>query len=110
MEDTVAHCRIVETDENIHVSVDMPGCGKEGIKASLSVEQFERKSLCIKGQREDKEIDVKNRNYSCNIDLPDYINTKNAEAELINGLLTFTFPKTGVEQEGKKWYEEISVK
>ncbi|KAK9063287.1 hypothetical protein SSX86_017157 [Deinandra increscens subsp. villosa] len=110
MEDTVAHNRIVETDENVYVSVDMPGCGKEGVKACLAIEPFERKSLNIKGCREDKETDVKNRNYSCNIELPDYINTSNVKAELVNGLLSFTFPKVGVEQEGKKWFEEIKVK
>ncbi|KAF5795150.1 putative small heat shock protein HSP20 [Helianthus annuus] len=108
MEDTVAHSRIVETADNIHVSVDMPGCAKKGVKASLSVEQLERKSLCIKGRREDKEIDTTNQNYSCNIDLPDNINTSNIKAELVNGLLRF--PKVGVEQEGKKWFDEIRVK
>lgn len=108
MEDTVAHNRIIETDENVYVSVDMPGCGKEGVNASVSVEQFERKSLCIKGHREDKDVDVKNRSYSCNIDLPDYIDTSNVKAELVNGLLSFTFPKV-VKQDGTKWLEEIKV-
>ena len=81
---------VKESDDALHLRVDMPGLGKEDIKVSV-----EHNTLIIhgedKGETEDEEH---RRRYSSRVDLPEKLfKTDEIKAEMKNGVLKIVLPK-----------------
>jgi len=94
---------VVETDNAIEVSVELPGMEEKDIDVSLSDD-----TLTIKGEKqverkeEKKGYYVSERTYGSvyrSIPLPVGVNTDEAEAKFKNGVLTVTLPKSDEAQE-----------
>jgi len=101
---------VVEGDEQIEISVELPGMDEKDIDVSLS-----RDVLTISGEKREEE-ERKGENYyhversygsfRRSIPLPCEINADKAEAAFKKGVLTITLPKTAKAQACKR----ISVK
>lgn len=79
-----------ETEDALHLRVDMPGLGKEDVKVSV-----EQSTLTIKGEGGKEEGDEESgRRYMSRIDLPEKLySTDQIRAEMKNGVLKVTVPK-----------------
>lgn len=88
---------MMEDENEVKMRFDMPGLAKEDVKVSL-----EDDVLVIKGERkkEEKEDSWSARSYSgynTRLVLPENCETDKIKAELKNGVLNITIPKTKVE-------------
>jgi HSP20 family protein len=72
---------IIETDEKIRVIVELPGVEKKQIKLSGTEDK-----LTIS-------VDVPNRKYFKEVELPTKVDTEKATSEYKNGVLDITVPK-----------------
>ncbi|PON87879.1 Small heat shock protein HSP [Trema orientale] len=79
-----------ETEDALHLRVDMPGLGKEDVKVSV-----EQNTLTIKGEGEKEEgSEESGRRYMSRIDLPEKLyRTDQIKAEMKNGVLKVVVPK-----------------
>lgn len=86
-----------ETDDALHLRVDMPGLGKEDVKVSV-----EQNTLIIKGEgakEMNEEEDEELKRYSSRIELPDKVfKTDEIKAEMKNGVLKVVVPKMKEEE------------
>lgn len=96
----------METDEGLHLRLDMPGLGKEDVKVSVE----DNNTLIIKGE-EPKEARLKGEayKYSSRIELPGnkMFKTSEIKAEMKNGILKVVIPK--VKDEDKKNVHHVNV-
>ncbi|KAH7537865.1 heat shock 22 kDa protein, mitochondrial isoform X2 [Ziziphus jujuba] len=79
-----------ETDDALHLRVDMPGLGKEDVRVSV-----EQNTLIIKGEGGKEEGEEESgRRYTSRIDLPEKLyRTDQIKAEMKNGVLKVLVPK-----------------
>eukprot|EP00252_Welwitschia_mirabilis_P004675 TRINITY_DN1496_c1_g1_i2.p1 TRINITY_DN1496_c1_g1~~TRINITY_DN1496_c1_g1_i2.p1 ORF type:complete len:149 (+),score=39.18 TRINITY_DN1496_c1_g1_i2:212-658(+) len=93
---------MVEDENQVKVRLDMPGLSKEDVKVSVEDDNV----LVIKGSqnRDEQGKDEADEwsagsyaSYNTRLLLPDYCDTQNIRAELKNGVLVVTIPKTKVE-------------
>jgi HSP20 family protein len=97
---------VVEHDQEIEVSVELPGMDKDDIDVTLS-----KDTLTISGEKQDKKEDH-GRNYyhversygsfHRSIPLPARVNERGAEAAFKKGVLTISLPKTEKAQTRKR--------
>ncbi|KAG4966784.1 hypothetical protein JHK87_032435 [Glycine soja] len=92
-----------ETEDALHLRVDMPGLGKEDVKISV-----EQNTLIIKGEgAKEGDEEESARRYTSRIDLPDKLyKIDQIRAEMKNGVLKVVVPK--MKEEERK--DVISVK
>uniref|UniRef100_A0A0C9QP30 TSA: Wollemia nobilis Ref_Wollemi_Transcript_15259_1040 transcribed RNA sequence n=1 Tax=Wollemia nobilis TaxID=56998 RepID=A0A0C9QP30_9CONI len=90
---------MMESDTEVKMRFDMPGLSKEDVKVSI-----EDDVLVIKGESKKEEKGNNDSwstrsysNYSTRLVLPDGCETDKIKAELKNGVLNITVPKTRVE-------------
>lgn len=79
-----------ETDDALHLRIDMPGLGKEDVKVSV-----EHNTLTIKGEGGKEEGNEESgRRYSSRIDLPERLyKIDQVNAVMKNGVLKVVVPK-----------------
>ncbi|XP_030490810.1 heat shock 22 kDa protein, mitochondrial isoform X2 [Cannabis sativa] len=79
-----------ETEDALHLRVDMPGLSKEDVKVSV-----EQNTLTIRGEGGKEEGDEESgRRYMSRIDLPEKLyRTDQIKAEMKNGVLKVVLPK-----------------
>ncbi|KAI4332747.1 hypothetical protein L6164_017630 [Bauhinia variegata] len=84
-----------ETEDALHLRVDMPGLGKEDVKVSV-----EQNTLTIKGEGAKEGDDEESvRRYSSRIDLPEKLyKIDQIKAEMKNGVLKVVVPKMKEEE------------
>lgn len=85
-----------ETEDALHLRVDMPGLGKEDVKISV-----EQNTLTIKGEgaKESGDEEEGARRYISRIDLPDKLyKVDQIKAEMKNGVLKVVVPKMKEEE------------
>ncbi|XP_062089196.1 23.6 kDa heat shock protein, mitochondrial-like [Humulus lupulus] len=84
-----------ETEEALHLRVDMPGLSKEDVKVSV-----EQNTLTIRGEGGKEEGDEESgRRYMSRIDLPEKLyRTDQIKAEMKNGVLKVVLPKVKQEE------------
>jgi HSP20 family protein len=89
---------IVEQENEIVVSAELPGTKKEDVKIT-----FEKNVLTISGERKPVELSEKakvllketqSENFSRSVKLGYEIDSSKISAEMSNGILTITLPKT----------------
>ncbi|WJX49742.1 Heat shock 22 kDa protein, mitochondrial [Trifolium repens] len=86
-----------ETEDALHLRVDMPGLSKEDVKISV-----EQNTLTIKGEgaKESEEEEEGVRRFSSRIDLPEKLyKIDQIKAEMKNGVLKVIVPKMMKEEE-----------
>lgn len=90
-----------EDESSLHLSMDMPGLGKEDVNVSV-----EENTLIIKGER-GKETEL-GRRYSTRIDLtPKLYKVDGIKAEMKNGVLKVVIPK--VKEDERKDVFQVNV-
>ncbi|PNX79012.1 small heat shock protein chloroplastic-like [Trifolium pratense] len=85
-----------ETEDSLHLRVDMPGLGKEDVKISV-----EQNILTIKGEgaKESEEEEEGVRRFTSRIDLPEKLyKIDQIKAEMKNGVLKVIVPKMKEEE------------
>jgi HSP20 family protein len=85
-----------ETEDALHLRVDMPGLSKEDVKISV-----EQNTLTIKGEgaKESEEEEEGVRRFSSRIDLPEKLyKIDQIKAEMKNGVLKVIVPKMKEEE------------
>jgi HSP20 family protein len=85
-----------ETEDALHLRVDMPGLSKEDVKISV-----EQNTLTIKGEgaKESEEEEESVRRFSSRIDLPEKLyKIDQIKAEMKNGVLKVIVPKMKEEE------------
>ncbi|EPS71282.1 hypothetical protein M569_03477 [Genlisea aurea] len=83
-----------ETDDGLHLRVDMPGLGKEDVKVCI-----EQNTLMIRGEVKEESDEEDARRYSSRIDLPKSLYKANEiKAEMKNGILRVFVPKMKEEE------------
>jgi len=91
---------IVETDEEIIVTLEMPGVEKEAIEINATDDELSvRAKKTEEPEKEDESFQKCERSYDLfqrTIKLPCGIKREQAKADLNNGLLTVTLPKENV--------------
>ncbi|KAL2550162.1 23.5 kDa heat shock protein [Forsythia ovata] len=94
-----------ETDDGLHLRMDMPGLGKEDVKVSV-----EQSTLIIKGEgKKELEEEERGRRYSSRIDLPENLyKTNEIKAEMKNGVLKVFIPK--IKQEERSDVFHVTIK
>jgi HSP20 family protein len=89
---------IIEQENEIVVSVELPGIKKEDVKIT-----FEKNVLTVSGERKPIEVSEKEKvllkenqseNFSRSVKLGFEIDSSKIAAEMSNGILTITLPKT----------------
>ncbi|KAL3524159.1 hypothetical protein ACH5RR_016993 [Cinchona calisaya] len=93
-----------ETEDGLHLRLDVPGLGKEDVKVSV-----EQNSLIIKGEGK-KEFEEENigRRVSSRIDLPEKIyKTNEIKAEMKNGVLKVFVPKVKEEERSDVFHVNV---
>jgi HSP20 family protein len=111
---------VVETDEEIVVSVDLPGFDREDVTISLSgrdltVEADHEEETEAHDEEEDEGADVRyvrrertHRAVSRTVRLPDAVDEDAASASYTNGVLTVTLPRETVDDEEESHTIDIS--
>ncbi|CBI24596.3 hypothetical protein VitviT2T_024706 [Vitis vinifera] len=86
---------VKETDDALHLRVDMPGLSKEDVKVSV-----EQNTLTIQGEEKNETEDEESRRrYSSRIDLPEKLyKTGEIKAEMNKGVLKIVVPKLKEEE------------
>lgn len=86
---------ISEDEKEVKMRFDMPGLSKEDVKVWV-----EDDVLVIKGERkkEDGKHDATYSSYDTRFRLPDHCERDNVRAEMKNGVLYISLPKTKVER------------
>ncbi|KAJ9678967.1 hypothetical protein PVL29_021012 [Vitis rotundifolia] len=86
---------VKETDDALHLRVDMPGLSKEDVKVNV-----EQNTLTIQGEEKNETEDEESRRrYSSRIDLPEKLyKTGEIKAEMNNGVLKIVVPKLKEEE------------
>ena len=89
---------VKETDKEIKVSAELPGMNDKDIDVSLT-----KDALTIKGEKKEEKED-KGKNYyrmersfgsfTRTVPLPAEVDTENAKADFVKGVLTVTLPKS----------------
>jgi HSP20 family protein len=97
---------VVETDEEVKVTAELPGLDAEDVDVTLS-----HNTLTLKGEKHQEHEEEgegyyrSERSYGSfqrSIPLPSTVETDKAEASFSKGVLTITFPKTAAETDKKK--------
>ncbi|KAK2969443.1 hypothetical protein RJ640_012843 [Escallonia rubra] len=93
-----------EDEKALHIKMDMPGVGKEGVKVYV-----EQNTLVIKGEAEEEADDEEPaRRYASRLDLPpNTYKFDEIKAELKNGVLKITIPK--VKEEERENVYQVTV-
>ena len=93
-----------ETDDALHLRVDMPGLGKEDVKVSV-----EQNTLTIKGEGGKEEGEEESgRRYISRIDLPEKLYmTDQIRAEMKDGVLKVVVPKVKEEQRADVFHVNV---
>ncbi|CAI9762350.1 unnamed protein product [Fraxinus pennsylvanica] len=93
-----------ETEDGLHLRMDMPGLGKEEVKVSV-----EQNTLIIKGEeKKEFEDEESGRRYSSRIDLPEKLyKTDEIKAEMKNGVLKVFIPKIKQEERSDVFHVKI---
>lgn len=102
---------VSETDDEVEVSIELPGMDEKDIEVNISDEMLTVRGE-KKAEREEKKKDyyLSERTYGSfhrAIPLPPGINTDKAEATFKKGVLTIRLPKT---EEAKSRMRRIEVK
>lgn len=87
---------VKESDDALHLRMDMPGLSKEDVKVTM-----EQNTLIIRGEgdKESAEGEEGGRRYSSRIDLPEKLyRTDQIKAEMKNGVLKVVVPKVKEEE------------
>ncbi|KAF6143742.1 hypothetical protein GIB67_041246 [Kingdonia uniflora] len=88
---------IKETENEVKMRFDVPGLSKEDVKVSV-----EGDTLVVKGERKEQEggswVSQSSSVYDMRLELPENCETEKIKAELKNGVLLITIPKTKVDQ------------
>lgn len=87
---------VKETDDALHLRMDMPGLSKEDVKVTM-----EQNTLIIRGEGDKESADGEEggRRYSSRIDLPEKLyRTDQIKAEMKNGVLKVVVPKVKEEE------------
>lgn len=94
-----------ESDEGLHLRVDMPGLGKEDVKVSVK-----HNTLVIQGEgkKESEDDDEGGRRYSSRIDLPEKLyKTNEIKGEMKNGVLKLFVPKIKEEERSDVFHVNV---
>ncbi|MFH5830818.1 Hsp20/alpha crystallin family protein [Halalkalibaculum sp. DA384] len=92
-------CDIIESGEQVKILLDLPGLSKKEIHIALK-----EHVLTVKGERADqlseeesyRRQERKSGVFSRSFALPENVNTAETEAQLRNGVLSITLPKSEV--------------
>lgn len=97
---------VSETDEEFHVTAELPGMDEKDVEVSLS-----NHVLTLKGEKKDEREDKRRdfyrveRSYGMferTVPIPDGVDLDKVEASFKKGLLTVTLPKTAEYQKERK--------
>lgn len=93
-----------ESNDGLHLRLDMPGLGKEDVKVSV-----EQNTLIIKGEGKKEFEDEENgRRFSSRIDLPEKLyKIDDIKAEMKNGVLKLFVPKLKEEERSDVFHVKI---
>ena len=82
--------RLADKDDHYEGHLELPGFSKKEV-----VLQVEEQTLLISAEREDTECESRPsvRKFNHTIDLPEDCQANKAKASLVNGILSFSFPK-----------------
>ena len=109
--ETVPSSDVVETDDGVEVSIELPGMEQDDVEVSLTGD-----SLTIKGEKKIEKQEqkrgyyVSERSYGSvyrSIPLPPGVDADKAEATFRNGVLTVRLPQTA---EAKEKVKRVEVK
>ena len=88
---------VMETDDSVVVSMDLPGVDKKDVEISVAEDEL-RVSALRKTEKEADEKGYHKRERSCNkfermVKLPATVKSEEAKARLTDGVLEITLPK-----------------
>jgi len=107
------HVGIRESERELIIEADIPGVKEEDIDVEI-----EQDKILIQGERKHREESMREEyfhlessygSFSRVISLPPYVDTENADAEIVDGMLTIRIPKVG-EKKSKKLKLKTIVK
>ncbi|KAM5557080.1 heat shock 22 kDa protein, mitochondrial [Rosa sericea] len=92
-----------ETEDGLHLRLEMPGLGKDDVKVSV-----EKNTLVIRGEGGHVDGEEEPRRYSTGIQLPEKMfKTDGVKADMKNGVLTVVVPKIKEEERSDVFHVRV---